>query len=285
VARAIYTEVREGRGSPHGGVFLDISYLPPDHVRRKLPSMYDQFKELADVDITKGPMEVGPTTHYVMGGIRVDAETGASTVPGLFAAGEVAGGMHGANRLGGNSLSDLLVFGERAGRAAAADAAALAVAPHVNPIQVRNAAYELAEPFERSGGEDPYAIHHELQAMMQRLVGIFRIESDLDEAIQEIGKLQARATRVGMHGGRAYNPGWNLVFELRNLLIVSEAVARSARQRTESRGAHSRLDYPNQDDVHWGHRNSVIALQDRQMCVTATELPPLPAELAALIAS
>jgi succinate dehydrogenase / fumarate reductase flavoprotein subunit len=285
VARAIYTEVREGRGSPHGGVFLDISYLPPDHVRRKLPSMYDQFMELADVDITKGPMEVGPTTHYVMGGIRVDADTGRSTRAGLYATGEVAGGMHGANRLGGNSLSDLLVFGERAGRAAAADAAALTVAPHVNPIQVRNAAWELAEPFERPGGEDPYAIHHDLQATMQRLVGIFRIESDLDEAIEEIGRLQARATRVSTPGGRAYNPGWNLVFELRNLLIVAEAVARRARQRTESRGAHSRLDYPNQDDVYWGHRNSVIALQDRQMCVTATELPPLPAELAGLIAS
>ena len=283
VARAIFTEVREGRGSPHGGVFLDISHLPADHVRKKLPSMYDQFKELADVDITKGPMEVGPTTHYVMGGIRVEAETGQTTRAGLYAAGEVAGGMHGANRLGGNSLSDLLVFGERAGAAAARDAATLAVAPHVNPIQVRAAAAELREPFELPDGEDPHAIHAELQTMMQRLVGIFRTETDLDQAIEEIRALQVRATRIRTQGGPAYNPGWNLVFELRNLLVVSEAIARSARQRRESRGAHSRLDYPDPDDANWGHRNSSVTLQSGQMRVTATELPPLPAYLADLL--
>ena len=174
VARAIYTEVREGRGSPHGGVFLDISYLPAETVRRKLPSMYEQFKELADVDITTGPMEVGPTTHYVMGGIRVDAETGATTVAGLYAAGEVAGGMHGANRLGGNSLSDLLVFGARTGAAAAAARGGAAAPPYLDPVQVRSATAELSAPLERTDGEDPYAIARDLQDMMQRLVGIFR---------------------------------------------------------------------------------------------------------------
>ena len=235
VARAIYTEVREGRGSPHGGVFLDISYLPADHVRRKLPSMYEQFKELADVDITKGPMEVGPTTHYAMGGIRVVAETGATTVAGLFAAGEVAGGMHGANRLGGNSLSDLLVFGARTGAGAAAHAASREVPPYMNPNEVARAVGELDAPLEREDGEDPYAIQRDLQEMMGRLVGIFRTESDLVEALTALGELRARWANIKVSGGRAYNPGWNLVFELRNLLIVSEAIARSARGRKESR--------------------------------------------------
>src|SRR6185503_264232 len=195
VARAIYTEVREGRGSPHGGVFLDISYLPPETVRRKLPSMYEQFKELADVDITKGPMEVGPTTHYVMGGIRVDAESGATAVPGLFAAGEVAGGMHGANRLGGNSLSDLLVFGARTGRAAA-ELAAAAPEPYVDPVLVRSAATELAAPLERTEGEDPYAIQRDLQVMMQQLVGIFRVEAALTEALARLADLRRRWSAV-----------------------------------------------------------------------------------------
>ena len=196
VARAIYTEVREGRGSPHGGVFLDISYLPPEHVRRKLPSMYEQFKELADVDITKGPMEVGPTTHYVMGGIRVDAETGATTVAGLYAAGEVAGGMHGANRLGGNSLSDLLVFGARTGGAAAAHAAASEAEPYLDPVMVQAAGAALAAPLERTDGEDPYAVQRDLQDVMQRLVGIFRVEADLDEALVELAELRRRWTNV-----------------------------------------------------------------------------------------
>src|SRR6187431_2493663 len=182
VARAIYTEVREGRGSPHGGVFLDISYLPAEHVKRKLPSMYDQFKELADVDITKGPMEVGPTTHYVMGGVRVEAESGASTVPGLFAAGEVAGGMHGANRLGGNSLSDLLVFGARTGAGAAGYAATRGQQPYVDPVQVREGLRELAAPLERGSGDDPYALQRDLQAVMDAGVGIFRVEADLKDA-------------------------------------------------------------------------------------------------------
>src|SRR4051795_965264 len=214
VARAIYTEVREGRGSPHGGVFLDISYLPPETVRRKLPSMYEQFKELADVDITTGPMEVGPTTHYVMGGIRVDAETGATRVAGLYAAGEVAGGMHGANRLGGNSLSDLLVFGARTGRGAAARAASIGDDPYMNPVQIREAVRDLAAPLERAEGEDPYAVQRDLQSVMQRLVGIFRVESDLNAALDELAELRRRWATVRVTGGRAFNPGWNLVFEV-----------------------------------------------------------------------
>jgi succinate dehydrogenase / fumarate reductase, flavoprotein subunit len=284
VARAIYTEVKEGRGSPHGGVFLDISYLPADLVRRKLPSMYEQFKELADVDITKGPMEVGPTTHYAMGGIRVDAETGATTKPGLYAAGEVAGGMHGANRLGGNSLSDLLVFGARTGTAAAAAAAALGPESYVDPVQVADAARALAAPLERGSGEDPYAIQRDLQGMMQSLVGIFRIDADLEQALGQLEELRARWSNVAVAGGRAYNPGWNLVFELGNLLTVSEAITRSARARTESRGAHSRIDHPATDDATWGNRNTVVRQgRGRRMNVTTTALPTMPAALRDLL--
>jgi succinate dehydrogenase / fumarate reductase flavoprotein subunit len=284
VSRAIYTEVREGRGTPHGGVFLDISYLPAEHVRRKLPSMYDQFKELADVDITKGPMEVGPTTHYFMGGIRVDAETGQSTVPGLFAAGEVSGGMHGANRLGGNSLSDLLVFGMRTGAGAAAHAATFKTQPYVDPVQVADAARELAAPLEREAGEDPYALQRDLQDVMQRLVGIFRVEADLNEAIAEIAKIRARLPQLAVRGGRVFNPGWNLAFEVRNLLIVSEAITRSALQRTESRGAHSRLDFPETDQKAWGGRNGVVRRrEDGSMDVTTAKLPSMPGELGSLL--
>ena len=283
VARAIYTEVKEGRGSPHGGVFLDISYLPPDHVRRKLPSMYEQFKELADVDITAGPMEVGPTTHYVMGGIRVDAESGTTTVPGLYAAGEVSGGMHGANRLGGNSLSDLLVFGARTGAGAAAHAAAQGD-PYLDPVQVREAALDLAAPLERTEGEDPYAIQRDLQTTMQRLVGIFRVEADLTEAIEELAELRRRWATVRVGGGRVYNPGWNLVFELGNLLTVSEAIARAALLRTESRGAHSRLDFPATDEKRWGGVNSSVARSaDGSMAVTTTPLPAMTDTLRGLL--
>jgi succinate dehydrogenase / fumarate reductase flavoprotein subunit len=283
VARAIYTEVREGRGSAHGGVYLDISYLPPDHVRRKLPSMYEQFKELADVDITKGPMEVGPTTHYIMGGVRVDAQTGATTRPGLFAAGEVTGGMHGANRLGGNSLSDLLVFGQRTGAGAAAYAATQAEVAYVDPTAVQAAAAELAAPLQPGPGEDPHRLHEELQATMQSQVGIFRTEEDLDEAIARIGSLRARWPSIRVGGGRVYNPGWGLVYELRNMLIASEAIARSAKQRRESRGAHSRLDYP-EPDAKWGKRNSVVRLVGTAMKVAASPLPALPDDLRQLIA-
>jgi succinate dehydrogenase / fumarate reductase flavoprotein subunit len=285
VARAIYMEVKEGRGTPHGGVYLDISYLPAEHVRRKLPSMYEQFKELADVDITAGPMEVGPTTHYVMGGVRVDAESGATTVDGLFAAGEVAGGMHGANRLGGNSLSDLLVFGARAGASAAALAATRDSEPHLDPVQVMAAMRDLAAPLERVDGEDPYAIQRDLQAMMQRLVGIFRVEADLQEAVRELAELRRRWANVRVTGGRAFNPGWDLVFELGNLLTVSEAITRLALQRTESRGAHSRLDYPDTDDATWGKRNGVAAkAPDGTMTVYTTPLPEMPDELQRLLA-
>jgi succinate dehydrogenase / fumarate reductase, flavoprotein subunit len=284
VARAIYTEVKEGRGSPHGGIYLDISYLPAEVVRRKLPSMYDQFKELADVDITAGPMEVGPTTHYAMGGIRVDADTGATTVPGLFAAGEVAGGMHGANRLGGNSLSDLLVFGARTGAGASRHAAAQEGTSYLDPVMVREAARDLAAPLERTEGEDPYAVQRDLQTMMQRLVGIFRVEADLIEAIGALADLRRRWMTARVSGGRVYNPGWNLVFELGNLLTVSEAITRSALQRTESRGAHSRLDFPATDDATWGHLNSVVARgADGAMTVTTKPLPTMPEDLRGLL--
>jgi succinate dehydrogenase / fumarate reductase flavoprotein subunit len=264
-------------------VFLDISYLPADHVRRKLPSMYEQFKELADVDITASPMEVGPTTHYAMGGIRVDAATGATTRPGLFAAGEVAGGMHGANRLGGNSLSDLLVFGQRTGAGAATFAAAQSELPHLDPTAVRSAEAELAAPLEPGSGEDPHRLHEELQSLMQSHVGIFRTEEDLDEAIARLGGLRARWHAVRTSGGRAYNPGWGLVHEVRNMLIVSEAVARSAKQRRESRGAHSRLDYP-ETDGSWAKLNSVVRLDGDAMDVGTSPLPALPDELRQLIA-
>jgi succinate dehydrogenase / fumarate reductase, flavoprotein subunit len=283
VSRAIYTEVREGRGSPHGGVFLDISYLPADHVRRKLPSMYDQFKELADVDITTGPMEVGPTTHYMMGGVKVDADTGASTVPGLFAAGEVAGGMHGANRLGGNSLSDLLVFGQRAGLGAA-DFAVSRDEPYVDPIQVRQAERELDEPFSTPDGADPYRLREELQATMQARVGIFRVEADLDEALERLTDIRARAARLCVSGPRAYNPGWNLVFELRNLIDVSEAITRSARQRAESRGAHSRIDFPD-TDPSWSKMNSVVTRDGDTMQVTTAPTNDIPEDLLAIAKS
>jgi succinate dehydrogenase flavoprotein subunit len=282
VSRAIYTEVREGRGSPHGGVYLDISYLPADLVRRKLPSMYEQFKELADVDITAGPMEVGPTVHYVMGGVRVNPETGAATVPGLFAAGEVTGGMHGANRLGGNSLSDLLVFGQRAGAGAAAHAARVADVPYVDPVQVRAAGRELDEPLEASHGEDPYRLRDEVQATMQSLVGIFRVKEDLEQAIGRIEAIRARAGRLAAAGPRIFNPGWNLVFELHNMIDVAEAIARSALQRTESRGAHSRIDYP-QTDLKWGRLNSVVARDGKRMRVTTAPLPKIPDELREII--
>jgi succinate dehydrogenase / fumarate reductase flavoprotein subunit len=226
-------------------------------------------------------MEVGPTCHYVMGGVRVDAETAASTVPGLYAAGEVAAGMHGANRLGGNSLSDLLVFGQRAGVASAAFAASTE-APRIDPAAVRRASEELRAPFDRPPGEDPYRLHAELQAAMQSRVGIFRTSSDLEEALERIADLRRRWERVHVIGGRAYNPGWNLTFELGNMLDCAEAVARSALQRTESRGAHARLDYPG-DDAAWGRQNSTVSLDGEGMRVRAEPVPEMPDELRQLI--
>src|SRR3954463_7233137 len=225
VARSIYTEVKEGRGSEHGGAFLDISHKPAEYVKKKLPSMYHQFKELADVDITKGPMEVGPTCHYMMGGIRVEAETAQTTVPGLFAAGEAAAGLHGANRLGGNSLSDLVVFGRRAGLAAAEYAKKMA-APNIDGGAVQDAEREMVEPFERTGGESPYEVHRDLQRTMQSLVGIFRVEEDLKAALVELELLNARAAKVRVEGSRMFNPGWHMAKDLKSMLQVSEAVAK-----------------------------------------------------------
>jgi succinate dehydrogenase / fumarate reductase flavoprotein subunit len=282
VARAIYTEVREGRGTEHGGAFLDISQKPAEYVKRKLPSMYHQFLELADVDITKGPMEVGPTCHYMMGGVRVDAETAQTTVPGLFAAGEVAAGLHGANRLGGNSLSDLLVFGRRAGLSAAEHAnRAAPVSPDAGEIE--NAASEMLAFFERAEGESPYAVHRDLTESMQDLVGIFRNEEDLQRGIAKIGELAERASRVRVEGSRLFNPGWHLARDLKSMLTVTEAVARSALVRKESRGAHSRTDFP-KTDAEWARRNNVVRQRDNAMEVTQRPVPAPPPELAALLA-
>src|SRR6516165_5992799 len=258
IARAIRREVNEGRGSPHGGVFLDIaSKRPPEEIVRKLPSMYHQFKELADVDITKEPMEVGPTCHYMMGGVRVHPETQESTVPGLFAAGEVGGGMHGANRLGGNSLSDLLVFGQRAGEFAAWHARERASLPAINPDEVEAVAREALAPFNPPEGENPYAIHEDLRTMMQRRVGIVRSKDDLEFALEELARLRARAGRVKAGGNIQFNPGWHLALDLWNMIDISEAVTRAALARTESRGAHTREDYPD-SDKDWGRRNLII---------------------------
>jgi succinate dehydrogenase / fumarate reductase, flavoprotein subunit len=282
VARSIYTEVKEGRGSEHGGAFLDISHKPPEYVKTKLPSMYHQFKELADVDITKGPMEVGPTCHYMMGGIWVDAESTLSSVPGLFAAGEAAAGLHGANRLGGNSLSDLVVFGRRAGLAAAhsADMHAAKGFPEVDSQQIVEAEQAMLAPFDRSQGESPYAVHRDLQKVMQNLVGIFRTEEDLTTALAELEKLKQRAARVRVEGSRLFNPGWHLARDLKCMLTVSEAVARSAQARKESRGAHSRIDYPNSDEKVWGKQNNVISRgSDGSMNLRQVPVTEMPDEL------
>ena len=281
VARAIYTEVQEGRGSPHGGVFLDISYLPAERVKKKLPSMYMQFKELADVDITTQPMEVGPTGHYIMGGIRVEPDTAAATVPGLYAAGESAAGLHGANRLGGNSLSDLLVFGRRAGAAAAAYARGLGAAPAIDRGELDRQMRSMLEPFERDSGESPYALHSDLQQTMGRGVGIFRTEADLARAIGELEALGRRLNNVKVEGSRLYNPGWHLARDLRHLLVAAESVARCALLRRESRGAHSRLDYP-QIDPALGEVNMCVKKDGAAMSVGPTPRPAMPAELQAL---
>lgn len=281
VARAIYTEVKEGRGTEHGGAFLDISQKPAEYVKRKLPSMYHQFLELADVDITKGPMEVGPTCHYMMGGVRVEAETAASTLPGLFAAGEVAAGLHGANRLGGNSLSDLLVFGRRAG-VAAAEHAKKQSAALVDPAQIDAAEREALAPFERSTNDNPYMVHADLQQTMQSLVGIFRTEADLQSALGKIAQLKERAQRLSITGTRMFNPGWHLCADLKSMLIVSEAVTRSALARKESRGAHSRLDFPKLDPV-WGKQNNIISQRDGGISLQQRPTPGLPQELQKLV--
>jgi succinate dehydrogenase / fumarate reductase, flavoprotein subunit len=245
--------------------------------------MYHQFLELADVDITKGPMEVGPTCHYVMGGVRVDPETAAATIPGLYAAGEVAAGLHGANRLGGNSLSDLLVFGRRAGLAAAQ------YAKKIGPVKIDQAQIDAAEkemlaPFQNGNGESPYQIHRDLQETMQKLVGIFRNEGDLQQALQELEKLKERAARMHVEGSRLFNPGWHLSFDLKSMLTISEAVTRSALARRESRGAHSRIDHPSLDATTWGQQNNIIAAQRGTMTLRQEPVPAMPEELKKLLA-
>jgi succinate dehydrogenase / fumarate reductase flavoprotein subunit len=245
VARSINSEVKAGRGSPHGGVFLDIATRrTAEDIRRRLPSMYHQFKELAGVDITAEAMEVGPTCHYIMGGVRVEADSAATTADGLFAAGEVAGGMHGANRLGGNSLSDLLVFGRRAGIGASEFAMSRQGPVTVDEGEIETTLAAAAAPFELEGGENPYDIHHELQTTMQRLVGIIRTGSELEEAIGKLDVLEERAARVSLSGGRRYNPGWNLTTDLASMLTVSRCTTLGAINRKESRGGHTRDDYP-----------------------------------------
>ncbi len=281
VARAIYTEAKEGRGTEHGGAYLDISHKPAEYVKKKLPSMYHQFRELADVDITKGPMEVGPTCHYMMGGIRVEAESAQSNVPGLFAAGEAAAGLHGANRLGGNSLSDLLVFGRRAGLAAAAHAKQ-AGAPALDDAQVAEATCEMLELFERSEGESPYDVHRDLQETMQNYVGIFRNESDLKRGLDEIEKLKERAAQVRVDGSRLFNPGWHLARDLKSMLTVSEAVALSALERKESRGAHSRIDFPKYDE-EWGKLNNIISRDGQRMRRSQSSIAEMPLDLRVIL--
>ncbi|CAL9433803.1 Succinate dehydrogenase flavoprotein subunit [Streptomyces sp. enrichment culture] len=280
VARAINAEVKAGRGSPHGGVFLDVSTrMPAEVVKRRLPSMYHQFKELADVDITAEPMEVGPTCHYVMGGIAVDSDSAAARgVPGLFAAGEVAGGMHGSNRLGGNSLSDLLVFGRRAGLHAAAYARGAGSArPRVDDAQVDAAAAEALRPFSAEGEEpadgppeNPYTLHQELQQTMNDLVGIIRREHEMRQALEKLAELRARARRAGVEGHRQFNPGWHLALDLRNMLLVSECVARAALERTESRGGHTREDHAAMDRA-WRNVNLLCTLTDPSGGLAATD--------------
>ncbi|MEU6126816.1 fumarate reductase/succinate dehydrogenase flavoprotein subunit [Streptomyces sp. NPDC047123] len=278
VARAINAEVKAGRGSPHGGVFLDVSTrMPAEAIRRRLPSMYHQFKELADVDITAEAMEVGPTCHYVMGGIAVDSDSAAARrVTGLYAAGEVAGGMHGSNRLGGNSLSDLLVFGRRAGLHAARYAAGLAARPVVDEVQVDAAAAEALRPFSAEGPEDgatpenPYTLHQELQQTMNDLVGIIRREAEMERALEKLAELRVRARRAGVEGHRQFNPGWHLALDLRNMLLVSECVARAALERTESRGGHTREDHPAMDR-EWRRANLLCRLADPSEGLAATD--------------
>jgi succinate dehydrogenase / fumarate reductase flavoprotein subunit len=283
VARAINSEVKAGRGTPHGGVFLDIaSRRSPEYIRKRLPSMYHQFKELAEVDITAEAMEVGPTCHYVMGGVEVDPDTEAAQVPGLFAAGEVAGGMHGSNRLGGNSLSDLLVFGRRAGAAAAAYATAIGQdRPGVLDADVAAAAQEALAPLTGVAGENPYSVQSDLQQTMNDLVGIIRREAEVAQALQALEALKDRAARVSAEGERPFNPGWHVALDLRNLLLISECVAKAALERKESRGGHTRDDYP-QMDPFWRQVNLVCSYDGGGVTVKHQPLPVMPPELLSL---
>jgi succinate dehydrogenase / fumarate reductase, flavoprotein subunit len=280
VARAINAEVKEGRGTPAGGVLLDVSTrLPADVIRRKLPSMYHQFKELADVDITKQPMEVGPTCHYVMGGVEVDADTAATVVRGLFAAGEVSGGMHGSNRLGGNSLSDLLVFGKRAGEYAARHVDERGKRTKASNATIDAAAETALAPLNQGdGGENPYTLHHELQEVMGNLVGIIRRRGELEDALTRLAELKERAKKVGVGGGRRYNPGWHLALDLRNMFVVSECTAKAALAREESRGGHTREDFPKMDPT-WRKVNLVCSLDGEDVKLEPKPLPVMPKEL------
>jgi succinate dehydrogenase / fumarate reductase flavoprotein subunit len=283
VARANNAEVKAGRGSPHGGVFLDIaSRLPAEEILRRLPSMHHQFKELADVDITKEPMEVGPAQHYVMGGIEVDPDTAAATgVPGLFAAGEVSGGMHGSNRLGGNSLSDLLVFGRRAGTGAADYVDEVTSRPAVREEELESARADALAPLERVGGENPYTVHSEVQQTMSDLVGIIRRESEIKSALSELEKLRERAAQVSAAGGTAYNPGWHMALDLRNILLISECVAHAALERRESRGGHTRDDYPEMSP-EWRKINLLCSLDGDQVVLRRQPIPAVRPDLLAL---
>ena len=288
VARCINREVKAGRGSPHGGVFLDIAWIQSkipngaEHIKKKLPSMYHQFKQLAGLDITKEPMEVGPTTHYAMGGVRVDGDTQMSCVPGLFAAGECAAGLHGANRLGGNSLSDLIVFGKRAGEYAAKFAKEHK-SGSIDDAQVETLARRALAPFERTGGENPYAIQHELQDSMQDLVGIVRTQAEMERGLKKVQELEKRAQRAGVEGNREFNPAWHTALDLKNLLIVSEAVTRAALERRESRGAQFREDYP-EKSAEYAKSNHVLKKEaDGSMKLTKTPVPTVPADLQAII--
>ncbi|WP_129667136.1 fumarate reductase/succinate dehydrogenase flavoprotein subunit [Phytoactinopolyspora endophytica] len=281
VARAINSEVKAGRGSPHGGVFLDIaSRHPAEYIQRRLPSMYHQFKELADVDITAEAMEVGPTCHYVMGGVAVEPDTAESAVPGLYAAGEVAGGMHGANRLGGNSLSDLLVFGRRAGTAAAEAAASVTERAAVSDDDIRTAAEDALAPFEREGGENAYSVQQDLQDVMHNLVGIIRSADEMQKALEELDRLRQRTAQLSVEGHRQYNPGWHLALDLSNMLLVSECIAKAALERTESRGGHTRDDFPATDDT-WATVNLHCSLDESEQAVSIQRepLPSMPDDL------
>ncbi|MBV9793496.1 MAG: fumarate reductase/succinate dehydrogenase flavoprotein subunit [Actinobacteria bacterium] len=283
VARSINSEIKAGRGSPHGGVFLDIaSRRPASYILQRLPSMYHQFKELADVDITKEPMEIGPTCHYVMGGVEVDPDTAASSVPGLFAVGEVSGGMHGSNRLGGNSLSDLLVFGRRAGDGAADYLDALgATRPAVSSADLSAAVAEALAPLERTEGESPYTVHAELQQMMNDLVGLIRREAEVKSALGELEKYKERAARVAVPGERAYNPGWHYSLDLRNMLLVAECVAMAALERQESRGGHTREDYPEMSP-EWRKVNLIQTLHGDKIEMVHQPMPVIRPDLLGL---
>jgi succinate dehydrogenase / fumarate reductase flavoprotein subunit len=283
VARAIYSEVKAGRGSPHGGVFLDIySRRSAEDIKKKLPAMYHQFKELGDVDITQEAMEVGPTAHYTMGGIRVDPETQESRIKGLFAAGECAAGMHGSNRLGGNSLSDLLVFGRIAGHHAAKFAKAHGAAA-LDPGEIEAAAKEALEPFDRAEGPNPFLLHEDLKDKMQTYVGIIRNADDLQKGIENVERLREAAARVKVEGNRHYNAAWHQCIDMRNMLVVSEAMARSALLRKESRGGHAREDYPEMDKGHFGKVNVVARRTPTGMEVTEVAHPDPPAEIQAIL--